>query len=266
MKLAVIGDIHANAEALEAALRTTGRAGYDLRVLIGDLLTYGVEVRRTLDLVSDALKGDDTILILGNHDDIYLRLLDGRGDLVPPHADWISALIDWTLPFIPARDWSALPFKASFAAEGIYFSHANPFGPGNWSYLTQLGTNVAAAEALREMDMSCGVFGHTHRARRFMAAAGCGGGDYRPFDFGERLLEPGWTHVLNAGSVGQPRSDHPREVVMWLDVCRTGIMHRFESLNYDLVAHRQSLLGSSLPETLKERCLNFHRDVTFVGR
>lgn len=265
MKLAVIGDIHANAEALEAALRTTARAGYDLRVLIGDLLTYGVEVRRTLDLVADALKRDDTILILGNHDDIYLRLLEGRRDLVPPLSDWVAALIDWTLPFIPARDWSALPFRASFAMEGIYVSHANPFGPGDWSYLAQHGTNLAAADALRGMGMSCGVFGHTHRARRFVAA-GCGGGDYRPFDFEERLLDPGRTHVLNAGSVGQPRSDHPREVVMWLDVRPTGITHRFEPLDHDRDAHRRSLLGSSLPEALKRRCLSFHRDAAPDGR
>lgn len=258
MRLAVIGDVHANAMALEAALRTTGRSGYDLRVLMGDLLTYGVEVTRTLDLVSEALKRPDTILILGNHDEIYLRLIEGSGDLMPPSAGWVAALIDWTLPLVPARDWVALPFRASFTAAGIYFSHANPFGPGDWNYLAQAETNLAAAEALRKMGMFCGVFGHTHRARRFAAAADSGG-DYQPFDFHKRLLAPNRTHVLNTGSVGQPRSDHPREVILWLDAGPTGVVHRFEPLICDWAAHRQNLLDSSLPEALKRRCLSFHR-------
>lgn len=255
MRLAVIGDVHANADALQAALGATQRAGYDLRVLIGDLLTYGVEVARTLDLVAEALKRPDTILILGNHDDIYLRRLAGRGDLVPPLADWVAALIDWTLPRIPPQAWAALPFRASFAAAGVYFSHANPFGSGDWTYLARPETNLAAAAALREMGMSCGVFGHTHRARRFAAGADGGGGDYQPFDFYERPLASGRTHVLNVGSVGQPRSDHPRDVILWLDVGRSGITHRFQPLSCDPGAYRQSLLDSSLPEALKSRCL-----------
>jgi len=256
MRLAVIGDIHANAGAFEAALRTTEQAGYDLRILLGDLLTYGIDVTRTLDLAAEALRKGDTILIMGNHDEIYSHLLEGRSDLVEPHVDWIEALIHWTLPLIPARVWAELPFRASFSTEGIYFSHANPFGPADWRYLTRGETILAAAKALAETGMSCGVFGHTHRARRFAAAEGAGG-DYRPFDFEERLLDAGWIHVLNAGSVGQPRSDHPREVILWLDVGPTGTTHRYERLNHDLNAHRQSLLGSSLPEPLKKRCLNF---------
>ena len=256
MRLAVIGDIHANAVALEAALGATRRGGYDLRVLMGDLLTYGVEVTRTLDLVSDALKRPDTVLILGNHDDIYLRLIRGRGDPLPPTADWVAEMIDWTLPLVPARDWTALPFRASFAAAGIHFSHANPFGPGDWTYLATPATNLAAAGALREMGMSCGVFGHTHRARRFVAA-GDGGGDYLPFDFHDRPLDPGCTHVLNAGSVGQPRSAHPRAVILWLDAGPCGIVHRFEPLICDMAAHRQTLIDSPLPEALKQRCLSF---------
>lgn len=259
MRLAVLGDVHANAEALEAALRQTERAGYDLRVLLGDLLTYGVEVARTLDLVSSAIRKSGTVLILGNHDDIYSRLIAGRDDLIPPLSDWVEDHVRWTFPAIPAHDWSALPFRTSFAAEGVYISHANPFGPSDWSYLAGPETNLAAARALRERRMSCGVFGHTHRARRF-SAANAGGGDFRPFDFEERWLDPGQTHVLNAGSVGQPRSDHPREVILWLDVQRAGIVHRYEPLIYDLDAHRRTLLGSSLPQAVKTRCLSFHRD------
>lgn len=257
MRFAVIGDIHANAVALEAALHVTRRSGYDLRVLMGDLLTYGVDVTRTLDLVSEALKKSDTILILGNHDEIYLRLIGGCSDLVPPSADWVKGLIEWTLPLVPAQDWAALPFRASFAAAGIYFSHANPFGPRDWRYLAQAETNLTASKALMEMGISCGVFGHTHRARRFAASAN-GGGDYRPFDLHEGLLAPSWTHILNAGSVGQPRSDYPREVILWLDAGPKGILHRFEPLIYDLAAHRHNLLASSLPEALKRRCLSFH--------
>lgn len=260
MRLAVIGDVHANAEALEAALRKTEQHGYDLRVLLGDLLTYGVDVVRTLDLVSNAVEKNDTMLILGNHDDIYTRLLAGQSELLPPVPDWVAAHIRWTLSELPTHRWAALPFRASFAVESVHFSHANPFGPADWTYLNEPRANLRAAKALRARGLSCGVFGHTHRARRFSAESGCDGGNFWPFDYEARPLDPARTHILNAGSVGQPRSHHPREVILWLDLHPTGTVHRFESLAYDLDAHRRSLLDSSLPDVVKRQCLDFHRE------
>ncbi len=258
MRIAVIGDIHANAAALDAALMATRKRGYDLRVLLGDLLTYGVEVKRTLDTVHEALSEGDTVLLAGNHDAIYSNLLRGRRDLIPTLPAWIRRQVDWTLPLISNAAWVALPFQESLRIERVFLAHANPFGHGHWVYLDRCDANVAAVQALKAMDADCGVFGHTHRARRFVEPLGGASAGYRPFDFEETPLERGCVHLLNAGSIGQPRTEHPREVILWLDLQGSAITHRFEPIAYDLCRHRQAVLSSNLPEDVKLQCLRYH--------
>lgn len=251
MRLAIIGDIHGNAAALREAIAATDRAGYDRRVFIGDLLTYGVEIEATLDLMLEATARNDTVLLRGNHDVLYDRLLDGKTD-VPDN--WVGAHMRWTLPQIPADRWRALPFRDEIVTGGLICAHANPFGRHDWTYLNTPQDHAQAAAALAFRGLRAGVFGHTHRAKVYSTR--------QPVGFLEAGQAPR-THcsgivVLNAGSIGQPRASAPREVILWLDAAQDGFTHAFVPLAYDVAAHTGAIRRSDLPMQVKARCLDYH--------
>ncbi|HTF55747.1 MAG TPA: metallophosphoesterase family protein, partial [Planctomycetota bacterium] len=64
MKYGILGDIHANLEALEAVLGAMEKAGVQKYVSVGDLVGYGANPRECIDRVREA----DTIVVAGNHD------------------------------------------------------------------------------------------------------------------------------------------------------------------------------------------------------
>ena len=249
MLIAVIGDIHANARALVAALKRTERAGFDLRVLLGDVLTYGVDVAQTVDLVAEAASHPGTVLLRGNHDQAYDRLLAGEE---PAIGGWVRRHLDWTAERVPAAQWRSLPFVDAHVAEGIFFAHANPFGQGDWTYLNDEAEHRRAAGRLERGAWRAGVFGHTHRPRLYDARAAA----FLPIPTSGRPLGAG-TRVANAGSIGQPRGSGPREVVLRIEVAPAATTWSFDPLDYDVAAHCRAISGSSLPPEVRDRCLGY---------
>ena len=54
MRIAVLTDIHASSDPLQLALTAARREGFDRMLILGDLLTYGVQPLETLELVQGA--------------------------------------------------------------------------------------------------------------------------------------------------------------------------------------------------------------------
>ncbi len=201
MRLVVLADIHANATALKAALKIADNKGYDRIVFLGDLLTYGVDIEETLELVYDRLMRQAAILIRGNHDALYQDLLNSGNSYYNLLPTWIRESVDWTMCRIPLDLWFKLEFKNEFVVQKTLLSHANPYGYPNWQYLN---TNVECANAVEELrahGLDVGVFGHTHRAKWFRSNYANSG-----FILNQSgTLDCRATHILNAGSVGQSR-------------------------------------------------------------
>ena len=61
---AIISDIHANLEALEAVLADISRQGITEIYCLGDIIGYGPNPRECIDLVMEHCK----VCLLGNHD------------------------------------------------------------------------------------------------------------------------------------------------------------------------------------------------------
>ena len=55
MKYGILGDIHANLEALEAVLDEMGKQGVEKHVSVGDLVGYGANPIECIDLDSGTL-------------------------------------------------------------------------------------------------------------------------------------------------------------------------------------------------------------------
>lgn len=222
--IAVLSDIHGNARALEAALDQLG-AKIDRFVILGDLLTYGPDVALVLDLV-DGLLNDGAALILGNHDQMYLDLANGNRDYYSRLPSWLQESVDFTAKQLDVDRFRSLPWVPELTIGDIYFSHANPFGPGDWTYLNHEPEKSRARAVLQKRDSSMGVFGHSHRA----------------------FIDPpsAQTRLANPGSVGQPRSPDRRSTLLVLTVNDENVNGCIEVIAYDVAAHMDAIMDSSL--------------------
>ena len=64
MKLALIADVHANLEALEAVLQAIARENVDHIIHLGDLVGYNANPRECIDLICQ----HNVLCVAGNHD------------------------------------------------------------------------------------------------------------------------------------------------------------------------------------------------------
>src|SRR5258708_5482296 len=123
MQVAVISDLHANPTALKAALIQA--QPYDRLICLGDLLSYGVQIEETLDLLEES----GAELILGNHDLLYLEMIDGNKEYYDSLPKWMQDMADFTYKKLDHQRFKQLVFKKEIiVGNKVYLSHANPWG------------------------------------------------------------------------------------------------------------------------------------------
>ena len=185
MKIAVLSDIHSASEHFSDALDAARDEGFDRLVILGDLFTYGPDPVETMELVQEAVSRDQAILITGNHDLLYM---DEQADEYSSASlpEWIRESVDWTRSRLAGVEpLTTLPWQREWRTGRVLFSHANPFAFGDWTYLRDDPSFLAASQALADRQLDWGVFGHVHRHRS--------------------SLQPGRSGVVTVGSIGQPR-------------------------------------------------------------
>lgn len=264
MRIIVISDIHANYSALREALKLADKKGFDFVVFLGDLLTYGVDVEETISTVYDRLSVHNSVLIRGNHDVIYDSFLsNNESEYFISLPAWIAESVRFTLEKLVLVKWKELCFINDYSMSGIYFSHANPFGPGDWRYLTGDYLFEQAAKQLRNTNHSIGVFGHTHRTSIYESNGSiCG--------FVTDILSAthisGYISILNPGSVGQPRSKgNSMSSLLIIDVTENtndGIVtneyrYSFQFFGYQIDKYFKSINDSSLSDFAKSKILSY---------
>ena len=257
-RYAVVGDIHGNERALDAALSATDELGFDQRIFIGDLLTYGMSVGPIVEKMAKLSQNADTVVLRGNHDFIYDQLLQGDSPYKNGLPAWLQNSIDITFDQIDPDAWAQVLFQDSYLSEKIYFSHANPFGQRDWRYLNAQSDFDEAAQTLRVNQACAGVFGHTHRVAAFYR-----GMHPIPLSQTDAFLakldvlrrDP---IVLNCGSVGQPRDKINREHVLWIEISAQTFKCWFQPIFYDVDGHLSDLDNSDLIPEAKEHIRGFH--------
>ncbi len=240
MKIAVLSDIHGAAEAYEAALDDARNEGFDRLLVLGDLLTYGADPRRTLDLTNDAVARDGAVLILGNHDQLYLDLAQGLTDYHGRLPDWIKESVDWTRAHMPGAEClSGLPWHKEWSIGSLLAAHANPFPYGDWRYLATPEQMHVACSTLGLRGFKWGLFGHTHRFRHHA---------------GKRA------EAFTIGSVGQPR-DRSTASGQWamVDTSQDRISVEPRGLASDWTDHIRNIRATSMSEATKDRLCEFYR-------
>jgi len=238
LKIAVLSDIHSAAEQFRDALDAARTKGFDRLVILGDLFTYGPEPVQCLEIAEEAVARDGAILITGNHDVLYMDEGDDYGTGLP---DWIAESIDWTSAQLSEQRGrvSALPWQDEWTADGVLFSHANPFGARDWTYLRDADSTAHASETLRQRGFDWGIFGHVHRFRLYPSEDG--------------------GSVATVGSLGQPR-DKAEPFSQWTMVTtepQVSIEQRRLERSWDSTI--EAIQNSSMSEATKERLCQFYR-------
>jgi predicted phosphodiesterase len=239
LKIAVLSDIHSAAEQFRDALDAARNEGFDRLVILGDLFTYGPDPVRCLEIAEEAAARDGAVLITGNHDVLYMEGGEAGGyrAALP---EWIAESIEWTSAQLDdRRRVSALPWQDEWTDDGVLFSHANPFGGRDWTYLRDADSVAQASDALRKRGFNWGIFGHVHRFRLYPNENGGG--------------------VATVGSLGQPR-DRAEPFSQWAMVT-TGPQVSIDPrpLERGWSSTIESICSSSMTEATKERLCQFYR-------
>lgn len=186
----ILGDIHANREALEAVL-VHAKGFYDQIVCVGDLVGYGPDP----DFVVAWARANVRVIVRGNHDRMVSQdtSLDGYRREAGEGIVWTrQALTTTNLDYL-----SKLP-QGPIAHEGVTLVHGSPFDED--AYIVKAAD---AASLLPFLTTNLTFFGHTHVQGGFVVAP-AGVTPVDPTCALEMRPERGF-YLVNPGSVGQPR-------------------------------------------------------------
>jgi len=236
VKFALISDIHANMESLEAVL---AHIPDDRRVLcLGDIVGYGPNPNECVALV----RARAHATVLGNHD---VAAVDGFGiEYFNPAA---RTAIEWTRGVIDADHAAWLDGLAyELRTDDYLMVHGAPV-----DYFTYILDKRDAARAFEATDAPLIFVGHTHLAD-YYALGPDGAIEHAHRQHGGRLdLEPKCRYIVNAGSVGQPRDLNPAASFAMYDSNERSIV--WERVAYPIATTQRKIEAAHLPDVLATR-------------
>jgi len=235
MRYAILSDVHANLDALDAVLEDVAREGVERIVCLGDFVGYGPEpnecVERLRPLVHFAL--------VGNHD------LAAVGRLDPNRFNLYARIaIEWTRQHLSPSTRAYLEsLPARTEAEGVLFVHASPRDPVEEYILDP----VTADDNFRYEPFQICFFGHSHLPVWFVHDGQRTELRCLPYRTPVRL-EGELRHLVNVGSVGQPRDGDPRAAYVVYDAAqRTAELRR---VPYPVERVQRKMQAAELPKPL----------------
>ena len=238
MRAAVLSDIHGNLPALEVVLAAIEAEGPDAVWCLGDLVGYGPWPNEVTALVRE--RAD--VCLVGNHDLVALGTAGVDVEEFNPEAAQAAL---WTRNELDADTRTFLEsLSPQAAANGTGLYHASPRDPV-WEYVLSA---EAAAGAFGAVPDSVILVGHSHVALEFTLEGDRLSGEVVR---GGVELELTARHLLNPGSVGQPRDGDPRAGWLMLDL--DGARARYERVEYDVRKTQDEMRTRGLPRPLADR-------------
>jgi predicted phosphodiesterase len=246
VRILLLSDIHANLEALEAALAAA--PAFDAVVNLGDIVGYGASPNE----VAERARALGKVFVRGNHDKAATGVMNlddfnpmaaaaaiwTRNQLTPENLDWLRGLPQGPvlLPDFPQ----------------VQLVHGSPNDEDE--YVVSLGDALAP---LITLTIPLTFFGHTHLQGGFFANGSSADGfrpEYRTVGQPESValqLKPATRYLINPGSVGQPRDGDWRAAFALFD-SETQVIH-FHRTPYNLKAAQDRIFAAKLPPRLATR-------------
>lgn len=243
MKLALISDVHANLEALEAVFQSILHEEVDLILHLGDLVGYNANPRECIDLICQ----HEVLCVAGNHDRAvidpalaqdfniiaYQAVLWSQDQLTEVHKTFLQQL--------PINRVIENRFLAC---------HGAPYNPD--AYISHHFQGKRVLNLLRRELTPATVcfFGHTHR-RAVWYRDVRGKVAQLPISQDKFRLEQANLYLINPGSVGQPRNRIPLASYAVFDTVAFEL--QFKLVPYDIGFAQSKILAAKLPSYLAER-------------
>jgi diadenosine tetraphosphatase ApaH/serine/threonine PP2A family protein phosphatase len=236
MKTALLSDVHANLEALQAVLQVAQKRDVDRMLCLGDVVGYGASPNECLQIIRERCP----MVLLGNHDSAS----SGGGELARFNPNAKAAAL-WTAKVLTPENRDYLRgLSLTRHLEPYYYVHASPAAPRDWEYIF----DRFDAEPQFQFFTEHGCFiGHTHQPAIFeRSASGC-----VSLPPTQHRFDPAHRYIVNVGSVGQPRDRDPRACFVILSEPEGTI--EFVRVPYDIEASQEKIRAANLPPVLAAR-------------
>lgn len=228
MRIAVVSDIHGNLPALEAVFERVDQLKAGAIICLGDTVGYGPFPQQCLDMVRRRC----TVVLQGNHD----SGLVGDTSIEDFNHYGVQAIL-WTREQVDAEGQEYLKHLPFVHEEGdATFVHASPAAPERWRYVLSLR---AAHENFQAFTTRVCFIGHSHVPVVI------------PEEGNINEYRPGHRHLINVGSVGQPRDGNPYASFGVYD--QDADLFDLVRVPYDIAKTARAIRDAGLPEFLAQR-------------
>jgi predicted phosphodiesterase len=236
VRFAIFSDIHANLEALEAALEDMRGRKCTHFVCLGDVVGYNANPHECVERMREM----NCPIVKGNHDE-QASLIESSRDF----NELAEQAMAWTRDNLTGDDkeWlRGLPLQRQ--VHDFTIVHATLDTPEQWGYVFN---NLDAAASFTYQDTTVCFFGHTHVPGAFIRDDD----GIRRVRIEQLRIEMNKKYFINTGSVGQPRDSDWRAAYCVYDTEENVVeQHR---VKYDLSAAQEKIVKAGLPELLAHR-------------
>ena len=244
MRALVVSDVHGNLQALAAVLSAAG--AFDELWNLGDLVGYGANPNEVIDTLRPLAR----VNVRGNHDRVGCGLSSPQGfnPIAAEAADWTRRHLTATnLEWL--RDLPQGPLRATQRA---LCAHGSPLDEDH--YIISMRD---AWSPLQRMPAEITFFGHTHLQGAFSQQPPEWQETHPHYNTADRAeqfsldVAPGTRHLINPGSVGQPRDGDWRAAFAIYDTTVERVT--FHRIPYNVAGAQQAIRDARLPERLASR-------------
>jgi predicted phosphodiesterase len=236
VKRAILSDIHANLEALEAVLADADAQGIKETYCLGDIVGYGPNPRECVDRAMGF-----KLCVLGNHDQGALFDPEGFSSGAERAIFWTRDQLECATsdPDLARRRWNFLCDLPRQVRDGnVLFVHGSARNPLNeYVFPEDIYNPRKLGRIFSFIDGPC-FQGHTHVPGVFTE-------DCRflvPSEINHQFILNGSRVMVNVGSVGQPRDGIPDASYVVMD----GNQLTFRRVPYDVESTIQKI--HAIPE------------------
>ncbi len=242
MKIALITDLHANREAVEAVLQHARSREARRYAFLGDFVGYGADPGWVVDRVREFV-AQGAVAVMGNHD---AAVVQGPLPSMIPEA---RAVVGWTRSQLDGAQLDFLATLPMSADDGDrLYVHANAYAPAEWGYV------LGRIEAVRSLQATAARFtfcGHVHEPRLFHLTSTGKTGDFVPMAGTPIPLSLQRRWLVIPGSTGQPRDGNPAACYALFESDTATLT--FHRVPYDVAGASAKIRAAGLPSRLADR-------------
>lgn len=240
MRYALISDIHANIQALDATLADIEKRGISAIYHLGDLVGYSSNPNEVVSHLRErgipGVSGNYDSTVAGDYKHCGCRAESERQEeLSHTSYEWTRADVSpSTKDFL-----GALPFRIDLRPLGGHVSgptvtlvHATPVN--SLVYVTEDRTDAFLSKMARQANLEAGdaiCFGHTHKPWM-------------------RVVDG--IHFINTGSVGRPKDGDWRAGYIVLDATDAALTAEIIRVEYDVEGAAKGVIEAGLPGEFAE--------------